>query len=74
MEKPSPTQTFLCVVALHTPPPPPLLDFPSLDGRLKPFFFIFNHFFNLSAPGDFAEKGVSKLVEWVSGHFPAIKS
>ena len=23
VEKQSPTQTFLCVVALHTPPPPP---------------------------------------------------
>ena len=30
--------------------------------------------FNPFAPGDFAEKGVLKLVEWFSGHCRAIKS
>ena len=29
---------------------------------------------NPFAPGDFAEKRVLKLVEWFSGHCPAIKS
>ena len=29
---------------------------------------------NPFAPGDFAEKHISKLVEWFSGHCPAIKS
>ena len=32
------------------------------------------HSFNPSAPGDFAEKHVLKLVEWFSGHCRAIKS
>ena len=31
-------------------------------------------YFNPFAPGDFAEKRVLKLVEWFSGHCPAIKS
>ena len=31
-------------------------------------------FINPFAPGDFAEKRVSKLVEWFSGHCRAIKS
>ena len=31
-------------------------------------------FLNPFAPGDFAEKRVLKLVEWFSGHCPAIKS
>ena len=30
--------------------------------------------FNPSAPGDFAKKGVLKLVEWFSGHCHAVKS
>ena len=30
--------------------------------------------FNPLAPGDFAEKRVSKLVEWFSGHCHAVKS
>ena len=30
--------------------------------------------FNPFAPGDFAKKGVLKLVEWFSGHCRAIKS
>ena len=29
---------------------------------------------NPFAPGDFAEKHILKLVEWFSGHCPAIKS
>ena len=30
--------------------------------------------FNPFAPGDFAEKRILKLVEWLSGHCHAIKS
>ena len=67
VEKQSPTQTFLCVVVAYRPP----VDFPSLDGRWKPFFYIR---INPFAPGDFDEKRVLKLFEWFSGHCPAIKS
>ena len=45
-----------------------------------PFFLVpttserlLRRLFNPFAPGDFAEKRVLKLVEWFSGHCPAIK-
>ena len=44
----------------------------------RPFYRYGGHIelirFNPFAPGDFAEKGVLKLVEWFSGHCRAIKS
>ena len=38
------------------------------------FFKKLGTLLNPFAPGDFAEKGVLKLVEWFSGHCRAIKS
>ena len=48
--------------------------------RICHFYYVniqyirYLHKFNPFAPGDFAEKRVSKLVEWFSGHCRAIKS
>ena len=36
--------------------------------------YVSSNLLNPFAPGDFAEKGVLKLVEWFSGHCRAIKS
>ena len=43
---------------------------PKIFNTARSKFYVFNP----CAPGDFAEKRVLKLVEWLSGHCCAIKS
>ena len=46
-----------------------------LRGTLIPHFEHSQYYLiNPLAPGDFAEKRVLKVLEWFSGHCPAIKS
>ena len=47
---------------------------PQMASAYRCCFLNLLNIINPFAPGDFAEKGILKLVEWFSGHCCAIKS